>query len=159
MRFEPRERLDPEAVTVWRISSAITSAIVCLCAVGLFFIAANTNLPLWVAALVGCVAVIFTYFFVEPLPKLLLYHWRYEVSEHEIDIKHGILVVKRTLIPMVRVQHVDTKQGPILRRYGLATVTISTAARVHEIPALSLRDADALRDRIAELARVVDEDV
>ena len=60
---------------------------------------------------------------------------------------------------MARVQHVDTRQGPLLRHYGLSTVTISTAAGTHEIPALADDVAGILRDRISELARVVDEDV
>ena len=62
--------------------------------------------------------------------------WRYEVRESEIELQHGIFIVKRTLIPMVRVQHVDTSQGPILRKYDLAEITISTAATNHTIPAL-----------------------
>ena len=32
---------------------------------------------------------------------------------------------------MVRVQHVDTEQGPILRKYDLSSITISTAATSH----------------------------
>jgi Uncharacterized conserved protein len=60
---------------------------------------------------------------------------------------------------MVRVQHVDTEQGPLLRHFGLSTVSISTAAGTHKIPALSDNVASSLRDAISELARVVDEDV
>ena len=37
---------------------------------------------------------------------------------------------------MIRVQHVDTVQGPILRKYQLASVIVNTAATAHEIPAL-----------------------
>jgi membrane protein YdbS with pleckstrin-like domain len=58
---------------------------------------------------------------------------------------------------MVRVQHVDTSQGPIMRAFGLSDVKVSTAAGVHAIPALADHDADALRDRIAVLARVTDD--
>jgi uncharacterized protein len=67
--------------------------------------------------------------------------------------------VKRTLVPMVRVQHVDTVQGPLLRKYGLATITISTAATTHEIPALDMFEADNLRSSISALARVAEDDV
>ncbi|MEH7523617.1 PH domain-containing protein, partial [Bacillus sp. JJ1503] len=84
---------------------------------------------------------------------------RYEVRENEIELQHGVFVIKRTLVPMIRVQHVDTRQGPILRKYGLATVAISTAATVHEIPALDMDEAEELRFFISKLARVADEDV
>ena len=85
--------------------------------------------------------------------------WRYEVREQEIELQHGVLFITRTLVPMVRVQHVDTQQGPLLRKYQLATVTISTAATVHEIPALPIEEAEELRVYISQLARVADEDV
>lgn len=85
--------------------------------------------------------------------------WRYEVHENEIDIQSGIFVVTRVIVPMVRVQHVDTSQGPLLRKYNLATVKIFTAATVHSIPALEMEEADQLRDSISRLARVTDDDV
>ncbi len=60
---------------------------------------------------------------------------------------------------MIRVQHVDTEQGPVLKKFGLATVSVSTAATTHNIPALALEEALELRDRIGILARVEEEDV
>ena len=93
------------------------------------------------------------------LPKLRWKRWRYEVREQEIELQHGVLIIKRTLIPMIRVQHVDTQQGPLLRKYQLSTVMISTAATVHEIPALDMHEAEELRRSISSLARVADEDV
>ena len=85
--------------------------------------------------------------------------WRYEVREQEIEIQSGLFVVTRTLIPMVRVQHVDTEQGPILKKYNVANISISSAATVHTIPMLELEEADMLRMKISELARVAEEDV
>lgn len=60
---------------------------------------------------------------------------------------------------MIRVQHVDTIQGPLLKKYRLSTISISTAATTHEIPALDENEADELRISIAKLARVAEEDV
>jgi Uncharacterized conserved protein len=60
---------------------------------------------------------------------------------------------------MVRVQHVDTSQGPILKHYCLASMSISTAATIHTIPAITEQEADQLRVRISELARVAEDDV
>ena len=85
--------------------------------------------------------------------------WRYEIREQEIELQHGVFVIKRTLVPMVRVQHVDTKQGPILRKYHLSSVTVSTAATVHEIPALEMEEAEEIRISISKLAKVADDDV
>ncbi len=81
------------------------------------------------------------------------------MDSNEIDLKRGVLVKYRTLIPLSRVQHVDTRQGPLLRWFDLATVTISTAATTHEIPALDVVIADRVRDQISKYARLAEEDV
>jgi membrane protein YdbS with pleckstrin-like domain len=93
------------------------------------------------------------------VPGLRYRRWRYEVTEDEVDLQEGVMIVRRTLVPMTRVQHVDTSQGPLDRAFGLANVTVATAAGAHKIPALTLEDADVLRDRISQLARVAVDDV
>jgi uncharacterized protein len=83
--------------------------------------------------------------------------WRYEVRDEEIDLLRGAVVVRRTLIPMSRVQHVDTQRTPLSDLFELRSVTVHTAAGSHSIPALRPGDAAAIRDRIAVLARQPDE--
>ncbi|MFR1640197.1 MAG: PH domain-containing protein [Eggerthellaceae bacterium] len=68
-------------------------------------------------------------------------------------------VAQALVIPFIRVQNTDTRQGPILRAFGLSSVTVATAAGEHEIPGLALDVAEQLRDRAAELARLAQEDV
>lgn len=115
--------------------------------------------PWWIYALEAVLLLVIGYLIVILFPKVRWMRWRYEVRESEIELQHGLFIVKRTLIPMVRVQHVDTSQGPILRKYGLAEISISTAATVHTIPALIMDEADDLRGRISVLARVAEDDV
>ena len=103
-------------------------------------------LPVVVAA-IGVVAV----------PELRWSRWRYEVRDEEIDLLHGTLRLTRTLVPMLRVQHVDTTQGPLDQALGLATVVVHTAAGATTIPALEEAHAGRLRDHIATLARTADE--
>jgi membrane protein YdbS with pleckstrin-like domain len=92
------------------------------------------------------------------VPALEWRRWRWEVREHEIDLMRGILVVRRTLIPMGRVQHVETTRGVLGQAFGLATVAVHTAAGSHTIPLLSEEGASLLRNRIAELARTDDDE-
>ena len=91
------------------------------------------------------------------LPLVRWRTWRYEVRDEEIDLLRGAVVVTRTLIPMTRVQHVDTRRTPLSDVFGLRSVTVHTAAGSHSIPALREGDAAAIRDRIALLAREPDE--
>ena len=91
------------------------------------------------------------------MPELRWRRWRWEVREQEIDIRHGTVAVTRTLVPMLRVQHVDTRRDLLQQWLGLATVVFHTAAGANRIPALSVAEAGRVRDRIAELARTADE--
>lgn len=113
----------------------------------------------WIGAILAGLWVLQVIFGIWLIPKIRHRIWRYEVFENEIEIQHGLIRVTRVIVPMVRVQHVDTSQGPLLRRYRLASVQISTAATVHDIPALELEEADELRDYISRLARVTEDDV
>jgi membrane protein YdbS with pleckstrin-like domain len=87
------------------------------------------------------------------VPRLRLRRFRYEVREDEIDLRRGIVVQTRTLVPMVRVQHVDTRRTVLSQMFGLAAVVFHTAAGANEIPALREADAAEIRDRITDLAR------
>ena len=90
-------------------------------------------------------------------PGLRWRRWRYEIRPDEIDLQRGILWVGRTLVPLARIQHVDTRQGPLQRRFGLSTVVFYTAAGPNQIPELSTPVAAEVRDRIAELTGEQDE--
>ncbi len=83
--------------------------------------------------------------------------WRYEIRPDEVDLQRGVWWVSRTLVPLARIQHVDTRQGPLQRRYGLSTVVFHTAAGPNHIPELSTPIAAEARDRIADLTREQDE--
>ncbi|UOE92276.1 PH domain-containing protein [Alkalihalobacillus sp. LMS39] len=158
MRGEPTQRISKKALPVWRIKAGIDSAIFALFPIGYGIAISFFSFPFWILWVL--IAMVFTYSVVSIfiMPILRWKRWRFDVLEDEIDLQHGVFVVKRTLVPMIRVQHVDTEHGPILRKYGLATVTISTAATVHRIPALPFEQADELRDSISKLATVADED-
>ncbi|GAA0286625.1 hypothetical protein GGQ92_000940 [Gracilibacillus halotolerans] len=160
MRTEPTERIAVEAVNAWRLSAHLISAIAAIVTIGVFVASHFLDfIPGWVGWTLAGFTIIEWVITAYVVPKLRWRRWRYQIYEQEIYIQHGIIIVTRTVIPMIRVQHVDTKQGPILKRYGLSNLEISTAATTHEIPALSEEQAADLRDQISELARVEQDDV
>ncbi|MDE3840705.1 hypothetical protein C0966_15520 [Bacillus methanolicus] len=159
MISEPEKRISERALKVWRISGAILSAFMWMFAVGVTILTIIFHWPIWIPIILFIISIISSYLLIILLPTLRWKRWRYEVREQEIELQHGVFIIKRTLVPMIRVQHVDTEQGPLLRKYHLATVTVSTAATVHEIPALDMEEAEELRSSISRLARVADEDV
>jgi hypothetical protein len=60
-------------------------------------------------------------------PELHHRHLRYRVDDRGVRIRRGVLWRKVISIPASRVQHTDVSQGPVQRRYQLATLTVYTA--------------------------------
>lgn len=156
----PKESIDSKAVTAWRVAGFIYFIIGILSIIA-FFLASHFwgPFPLWISYILGGFAVLIGVLFIGIIPSIRMRYWCYEIRDHEVDIQYGILVIRRSLIPMARIQHVDTEQGPILRHFKLATLSISTAGTTHKIPALKMDRALTLRDQISTLARTSDEDV
>lgn len=164
MRDLPTERLDPRVKSVWRINDAITVAFIfLLCCVPFMIVGAvGGEETLWAGVLVLAevvVAVAAMVLVVVVLPPIRYARWRYQLTPEYLDIACGIIWRRRYVIPFIRVQNTDTQQGPILRAFGLSSVTVSTAAGSHQIPGVDNATAEALRDRAAELARLAREDV
>lgn len=159
MRAQPRNQIAENAIKAWSIHAFLYIFVLWIVIIILAVVTFIFDWSIYFIIIAAILGFVSFYIFVIVLPKLRYRRWRYEIFEQEIYIQHGILIVRRTIIPMIRVQHVDTEQGPILKHYNLATVSISTAATVHAIPALHELDAENLRDRISTLARVEEEDV
>lgn len=155
----PAHRLDPRMLRVWCLSDVVAMAVVAALAVAAWLVVSHLGGDVfWVYLVAGVVeAICLGDLLVSPRVEYAT--WRFDVTPTDVDLYHGVFVKKRVLVPLVRVQHVQTKQGPLLRAHGLASVTVSTAGESFEIPGLAEADAEALRDRVAELARLAKEDV
>jgi membrane protein YdbS with pleckstrin-like domain len=143
---DPDQRLAGRALAAWMVSGA---------AYGLVAVIAVS------AALDSTAAILAAFAFAVAMavvvPLLRYRTWRYAVREEEIDLRHGAWVVRRTIVPMARVQHVDTARTPLGQTFGIATLTIHTAAGRHQIPGLDAGAADRLRTEIARYAREPDD--
>ena len=158
MKAEPAERLDPRAKTLWRITGTLGA--LPLLAVGAFVSSSLlrvVEVPLLLGVLPFLAALVLFVALAGVVPGLRWRRWRYEIRAEEVDLQRGILWVSRTLVPLARIQHVDTQSGPLQRRFGLATVVFYTAAGANQIPELSASVAAGVRDRISELTREQDE--
>jgi len=156
----PYQTLPPASKKAWRINNSLWCLLIWMVPSYLFFLwSYNANVSFWIliAALLG--AIFLTILLVIITPQIRWRQWKYKVDEHEIDLHYGIWFSRSTLVPVKRVQHVDTRQGPILRQYKLADVVISTAATTHKIPALTEATADRVRSEISTFARKAKEDV
>lgn len=157
---KPKERMPKKALKAWRLNGLFKTLIEALLLTGyLVFNAYVTEWPAWIGAILIVVFILLAALHILIIPNIRMVYWGYQINEHDIDIQYGIIVIRRTLVPMQRIQHVDTEHGPILRLFKLATLTISTAGTNHKIPALEESTAEELRQQISMLARVSEEDV
>jgi membrane protein YdbS with pleckstrin-like domain len=158
LKAETEERLDPRAKLLWRLTGALQAApILAGGALGSYTLLTRMDGAPYLVAVPLLGALALAALLVFALPTLLWRRWRYEIRPLEVDLQRGLVRVTRTLVPMARVQHVDTRRGPLQRRLGLSTIVFYTAAGPNEIPQLASGTADEVRDRIAELARSADE--
>ena len=154
-------RLDPRAKLLWSLTGALQAVpILAVGAFGSYAFAGYAlagRVPVYLAVLPVLGALALAVLFVFVLPPLLWRRWRYEIRPLEVDLQRGLLRITRTLVPMARVQHVDTQRGLLQRRLGLSTVVFYPAAGPNEIPQLAQDTAAEVRDRISELTRSADE--
>lgn len=64
----------------------------------------------------------------------------YRVDELGVEICRGVVFRRLIAVPRSRLQHTDISEGPIERRYGLATLVLHTAGSVNS--SISLRGLD-----------------
>jgi len=169
MNTEPTNRIHNNAIKAWTVNSLFYGLAWFIPAAFFLAISIGKNSDstfLWyqevdwmLFSILFFVGLVFYLIMALVFPKLRWRRWKYDITEKEIDMLRGIIIKKRTLVPINRVQHVDTRQGPVYRKFGLSSVTISTAATTHEIPALDDDTADEVRDTISNLVRKVKGDV
>lgn len=156
---EPDRRIARRAISMWRISAAIWALVYLFVPIVIYSASLLQSIPTTVIWTAYGLLIVLGIFQVTWWPNLRWRFWRYRIGEQEIDLQRGLIFHHRTLIPMRRVQHVDMRRGPLLRRFRLATISITTAATTHDIPALDLDTADQVRRSISKFARLADDDV
>ncbi|KYG34334.1 PH domain-containing protein [Alkalihalobacillus trypoxylicola] len=154
---EPSQKISKDAIKIWRVTALITHTISILVLGVILFLQQRFEWFDWifyVAIILIVIEVLYGIYAAFIRPMLLQKTWRYEVDQEYIQLKHGIFVKVHLIVPMVKVQYVNTNQGPLLRRYQLSTLTIGTTASTHEIPAIPEETAKELRMKIAMLANL-----
>jgi membrane protein YdbS with pleckstrin-like domain len=142
-------RLHPRIRVVWGIQAAVGATVLGLLA--LFVDLVAIPLPPWgppgvfVVALAAGVGLAAARYRV----------WRYEVRGDELYLERGVFTRVRTVVPFVRIQHVDSSRSPLERLAGLASTVVYTAGSRGAdvtVPGLTPGGADDLRERLKRLA-------
>ncbi len=144
--------LHPRIRIVWILRAIILGIVVGSIGLGLATVLeASPLVAVAVAVLVAVVGV---------SHAILRYrNWRYVVGEDAIYLERGVLTEIRTEVPLVRIQHVDSRRSAFERLVGLASTVVYTAGSRGAdvtIPGLTPENADGLRKRLKQL--VIDTD-
>lgn len=81
--------------------------------------------------------------------------WRYTLRDDHMYLERGVFTRVKTMVPYVRVQHVDTQKSVIDRLLGLSKVVVYTAGSRGAdvtVPGLLPEDARDMQERLRDLA-------
>ena len=90
------------------------------------------------------------------LPSRRFARWGYQLDAERLRVVRGYWFHVDTIVPFVRVQHIDVSQGPVERMCGVSTLTVHTAGThnsVVALPGLEPERAAAMRDAIRDRIR------
>ncbi|WP_135830365.1 PH domain-containing protein [Halorussus halobius] len=143
------ETLNPRVRLVWAVGAVVTATALgaVAAAVDRFVFAVGVPLVVAVAGLALVAGVVHA--------TLRYRIWRFAVREDDLYLERGVVTRVNTVVPFVRVQHVDTQRGPVERTLGLASVVVYTAGSRGAdvtVPGLTPERADELQERLRRLA-------
>jgi len=149
------ERINPRIQLNWGLQALVVGVLLGAAVFGgLFF--SDRGQPSYAVVVFGLV------FLVLLVHAHLRYRiWRFEVQDDALFLHRGVLTRIRTVVPFVRVQHVDTQRNPLERMVGLSRVVVYTAGSRGAdvtIPGLRPERAEALREQLRTLAGEHDPD-
>jgi uncharacterized protein len=137
--------LHPDHITVTRITYALAAIIPII---GVLVLEGARIFPPGIFIIPTLILLAYLVF---RIPPRRYQYWGYDSSASRLRIIHGHLLHSDTVVPFGRIQHIDVEQGPIQRRYGLATLSVHTAGNYNSkvsLPGLLYADAVALRETI-----------
>ena len=108
------------------------------------------------AMIVAVVLLAFCVFELLINPYIRFQRYRYCIDDECIDIKEGLIYVKRNIVPIERLHKIAVLRGPIDTMLGLGKVSVTTAGGDVVIRFLEIEKADriaeALKRRINQIA-------
>ena len=152
----PAQSLHPRVRYLWILRVAIAATVV-----GAAIAAADRFLsPIGLEVAAGAWGIIFV---LGTVIALLRYRvWEYEIREDGLYLKRGVFTRVRTVVPFVRIQHVDTSRQPLERGLGLASSVVYTAGSRGAdvtIPGLTADRAEDIQRRLKRLTIAAGGDV
>ncbi len=147
---EPAHRVSPRAPSYWRATSAIGDVV--LLVAGVVTLLLVPERPWWaVTIFVVLLALALLHTAVMPAIRYRVHRW--EVTPIAVHTRTGWVGRHTRIAPINRVQTVDSRQGAIMRLFGLASLTVTTASAAGPIT-IDCLDAETARDLVVQLTEI-----
>lgn len=144
------ERLPARTLRLWRWHSLVGCLAVCAAVGAAWWLWGQQA---WFAVAATVVTVLALASTLADLVWLLPRRWRcyrYEVTDAGTQIRQGLLLSRRLVVPANQLLFAEVRQGPWQRRLGLATVRLGTLGSVHELGPVDTSTAAATAVRLLE---------
>ncbi len=82
-------------------------------------------------------------------------NWGFDLRKDHLYLQYGVLIKKKSMVPYVRVQHIDTQRGIIDRIAGLTKIVVFTAGSRGAdvtIPGLDPKEAGKMQRWLRDVA-------
>lgn len=120
------KKIEPSYLKVLRFQWMIVTLVLIAVASFLIFLNPKFQTSTVMGLITGVVLVISgLYLF---LIQQSFYFRAYAIRQHDILYRHGWIVKHTEACPFNRIQHCSVNSGPLERKYGLASLTLFTAA-------------------------------
>lgn len=153
MNDKQYKKVEASAKKMWVIDGIIESIVLMIIASLIYHFAKKyvSYWPLVLAAIVSFLSI-----FVDPFIEYK--QWGYCITDEKVEFKHGIYYKKKIIIPISRIQHLTIKQGPLQKKFRLATLEIYTAGSSHSIEAILMSEAECIAERLNKEVLMVSKD-
>lgn len=149
-RDEGYKILNPISKKAMYIANIIYSAIIAALAIAVFYTANIGMISIYYGyAAIAVLAICLVYFAISP--SIFYKHYRYIVNSEKVDVRKGIIIIRRYMVPIERVHQVKITRGPINNMFGLADVQVMTAGGVAMIQFLEIDEAESIADELNKL--------
>jgi membrane protein YdbS with pleckstrin-like domain len=158
----PAHRVDPAARWLWAAQGGLVTVVVAAVVLVLSFAVPEDDVPHWFSVVLAVarwllIPLALVSMVIEPLWRFRVHRW--EVTADAVYTLEGWLTRTWRIVPISRIQTVDTTRGPLQQLLGLTSISVRTASHagstsIEQLPApkaaavahdLGLR-ANAIRD-------------
>lgn len=147
---EPAHLVSRRAIPYWRLTSVIATVFWWIVlGVGFYF---WPDRPWWGTTLIVAAALLLLpWIAFAPQVRYRIHRW--EVTADAIYTRSGLLTIEQRIAPLSRVQTVDSQASALMRLFGLASITVTTASAAGPVTITCL-DADVASRVVADLTAI-----